>query len=397
MKKSFKILVCLSASFMIASGAFASKTVLYSLDGRTLHVDENQIAAYTAEGMGWFLEKPVTMYSADGRSIVVRADQVEAHKSVGWFLEGEMDSQKETDSEKNDNLKEEEVQKEEETSEKEENNLVAIKYTDGTIVKVPSYQIEMYKALGWTAVGDADEEKKTVTMYDAAGVAKEIPSDEISKYELAGWSLKKPEGNFVTVYYHDGSTKEIPEASVESYKAQGWYGAFDEAVYAYAAFGDGVNEGATKLLENKKYEMAFNMVQDALSKIENTQSEYVSMLYYLRSMVTDSWREAANSPLGFINYWFSEKDGKSLIVFEYRNVSNNRIQSFKINFDICDKDGNIIETNSGSYFVNNLQMTPCEKKRVAWVITKGDEAASIKNLKVNAVVFSDNTKWNPAS
>ena len=142
--------------------------------------------------------------------------------------------------------------------------------------------------------------------------------------------------------------------------------------------------------------MAFNMVQDALNKIENTDSEYVSMLYYLRSMVTDAWREAANSPLGFINYWFSEKDGKSLIVFEYRNVSNSRIQSFRINFDICDKDGNVIETNSGSYYVNNLQMTPCEKKRVGWVIKTGDQATSITNLKVNEVVFSDSTKWTPS-
>jgi len=253
----------------------------------------------------------------------------------------------------------------------------------------------MYKALGWVEAGSAVTENETVTMYDANGVAKEVKLSEVSKYELAGWTKVKPDGEYITVYYYDGSTKNIPAASAETYKAQGWYSAYDEAVYAYAAFGNGADVvGATKLLEEKKYELAFNMVQDALDKIENTQSEYVSMLYYLRSMVTDTWREAAKSPLGFINYWFSEKDGKSLIVFEYRNVSNSRISSFKINFDICDKDGNIVETNSGSYFVNNLQMTPCEKKRVAWIITKGDVAASIKNLKVNEVVFSDNTKWN---
>ena len=138
------------------------------------------------------------------------------------------------------------------------------------------------------------------------------------------------------------------------------------------------------------------MVSEAIEKLENTESEYVSMLYYLRTMVTDTWREAANSPLGFINYWFSEKDGKSIVVFEYRNVSNSRITSFRINFDICDKDGNVIETNSGSYYVNNLQMVPCDKKRVAWIIQNGKDAASIKNLKIAEVVFSDNTKWTPS-
>ncbi|MBR2884395.1 MAG: hypothetical protein IKB93_06330 [Clostridia bacterium] len=392
MKKTFKVLVCLSASLLMATGVFAEKTQLYSLDGRTLYVDESQIAVYTAEGMGWFLEKPVTMYSADGRSIVVRADQVEAHKNVGWFLEGEQTSSDTTQKDENVNTEEPKSDTQENSS---ENNLVAIKYTDGTIIKAPAYQLDMYKALGWVEAGSAVAENETVTMYDANGVAKEVKLSEVSKYELAGWTKVKPDGEYITVYYYDGSTKSIPAASAESYKAQGWYSAYDEAVYAYAAFGNGADVvGATKLLEEKKYELAFNMVQDALDKIENTQSEYVSMLYYLRSMVTDTWREAAKSPLGFINYWFSEKDGKSLIVFEYRNVSNSRISSFKINFDICDKDGNIVETNSGSYFVNNLQMTPCEKKRVAWIITKGDVAASIKNLKVNEVVFSDNTKWN---
>ncbi len=392
MKKTFKVLVCLSASLLMATGVFAEKTQLYSLDGRTLYVDESQIAIYTAEGMGWFLEKPVTMYSADGRSIVVRADQVEAHKNVGWFLEEEQTSSDTSRKDENANTDAPKPDTQESSS---ENNLIAIKYTDGTIIKAPAYQLDMYKALGWVEAGSASTENATVTMYDANGVAKEVKLSEVSKYELAGWTKVKPEGEYITVYYHDGSTKSIPASSAETYKAQGWYSAYDEAVYAYAAFGNGADVvGATKLLEEKKYELAFNMVQDALDKIENTQSEYVSMLYYLRSMVTDTWREAAKSPLGFINYWFSEKDGKSLIVFEYRNVSNSRISSFKINFDICDKDGNIVETNSGSYFVNNLQMTPCEKKRVAWIITKGDVAASIKNLKVNEVVFSDNTKWN---
>lgn len=392
MKKTFKVLVCLSASLLIATGVFAEKIQLYSLDGRTLYVEENQIEVYTAEGMGWFLEKPVTMYSEDGRSIVVRADQVEAHKNVGWFLKEEQTSSDSATKDENVNTDAPKPDTKENSS---ENNLIAIKYTDGTIIKAPTYQLDMYKALGWVEAGSASTENETVTMYDANGVAKEVKLSEVAKYELAGWTKAKPEGEYITVYYHDGSTKSIPASSIETYKAQGWYSAYDEAVYAYAAFGNGADVvGATKLLEEKKYELAFNMVQDALDKIENTQSEYVSMLYYLRSMVTDTWREAAKSPLGFINYWFSEKDGKSLIVFEYRNVSNSRISSFKINFDICDKDGNIVETNSGSYFVNNLQMTPCEKKRVAWIITKGDVAASIKNLKVNEVIFSDNTKWN---
>ena len=39
-------------------------------------------------------------------------------------------------------------------------------------------------------------------------------------------------------------------------------------------------------------------------------------------------------------------------------------------------------------------MVPCDKKRVAWIIEKGDKAKSIKNLKVKEVVFADGTKWS---
>ena len=87
MKITFKTLACLAASLAVSVAVCAEKTELYALDGRTLFVDEAQIEAYTAPGMGWYLEKPVTMHAADGRTIVVAADQIEAYKAVGWFLE----------------------------------------------------------------------------------------------------------------------------------------------------------------------------------------------------------------------------------------------------------------------------------------------------------------------
>ena len=218
----------------------------------------------------------------------------------------------------------------------------------------------------------------------------------MERYELAGWvkvetaapsdeEVQKPGVNYVTLYLYDGSTKSVEEGMVEEYKAKGYYPAFDEAVYAYAAFGNGEKEGVTKLLENKKYEQAYTLVREALDKIENTESEYVSMLYYLRTLVTDSWREAANSPLGFLNYWFQESKGKTYVVFEYRNVSNSRIKSFRINFDICDAAGNIIETNEQDYIAENLEMIPCEKKRVAWLVESGNKAKSVKNVEEKVV------------
>ena len=396
MKKTFKSLICLTATFVMATSVSAAKTELYALDGRTLFVDENQIEAYTAPGMGWYLEKPVTMYAADGRTLVVAADQVEAHKAVGWYLEGELDG---TDN----NITEPDAEDTEKIPAPEKENTssaaitVRIKYTDGTIITVPAEHLKMYLALDWVQLDTEANPTATVTMYNSEGVSKEVPADEASKYELAGWTTKKPNIDYMTVYYHDGTSKEIAKDLYESYKAQGWYSAFDEAVYAYAAFGNGSDvPGATKLVENKQYELAFNTVKDAIDKIENSESEYVTMLYYLRSTITDAWREAANSPLGFINYWFTDKDNKRFVIFEYRNVSNSRIKYFEINFDICDKDGNIIETNSGSYYVDNLQLVPCDKTRVGWKVESGQDAVSVKNVKVKEVKFADGTAWTAA-
>lgn len=396
MKKTFKSLICLTATFVMATSASAAKTELYALDGRTLFVDENQIEAYTAPGMGWYLEKPVTMYAADGRTLVVAADQVEAHKAVGWYLEGELEG---TDN----NVTEPDAEDTEKVPAPEKENIssnvttVRIKYTDGTVITVPAEHLKMYLALDWVQLDTETTPGATVTMYNSEGVSKEVLADEVSKYELAGWTTKKPDIDYMTVYYHDGTTKEIAKDLYETYKAQGWYSAFDEAVYAYAAFGNGSDVlGATKLVENKQYELAFNSVKDAIDKIENSESEYVTMLYYLRSTITDAWREAANSPLGFINYWFTDKDNKRFVIFEYRNVSNSRIKYFEINFDICDKDGNIIETNSGSYYVDNLQLVPCDKTRVGWKVESGQDAVSVKNVKVKEVKFADGTAWTAA-
>lgn len=400
----------LTAVMMLSASAscFAADVTLYALDGRTLTVNEAQITTYTAEGMGWYLEPPVTLYSADGRTVTVAAKDVDAYKKVGWYSLAELPEgavKPTTTTPSND------------TSNNTSGNTsgsvatgttVKIKYTDGTVISVPSEHLEMYKALGWvlhTSTVSQPADEKTVTVYDSNGNSKVIEKEALAAYISAGWLTTPPQVGkptesveMVTVYSHDGTTKDIPADQREAYKAQGYYSAYDEAVYAYAAFGNGSDTlGATQLVENKKYEQAFNMVSEALEKLENTDSEYVSMLYYLRTVVTDTWREAANSPLGFINYWFSEKDGKPIVVFEYRNVSNSRITSFRINFDICDSKGNVIETNSGSYYVNNLQMLPCDKKRVAWIVQNGKEAAGIKNLKIAEVVFSDNTKWTPAA
>ena len=143
MKKTVKSLVCLTAAFMMTTGVSAAKTELYALDGRSIFVEENQIEAYTAPGMGWFLEKPVTMYAEDGRTIVVEAGQVEAYKAVGWFLDGELNKENPSSApEKEETIPENNKPVVPQTS--EASKKVRIKYTDGTVISVPSEHLKMY-------------------------------------------------------------------------------------------------------------------------------------------------------------------------------------------------------------------------------------------------------------
>lgn len=382
MKKYVVMFSSIAASFVMATSAFAN-VELYSLDGRTLSVADDEVALYTAEGMGWYAEKPITMYSLDGRTLIVPADCVEAHQKVGWYLEKDLPQSADAD-----------------TSDGEDDvivvpdTMILIKYIDGTIVKVPSEHLSAYEELGWTEATEEDLNNKTVVIYDKNGNSKEVPAGEVEKYEKEGWSTVKPSGKPMTVYFHDKSEKQILDSEYENYKSQGWFATYEEAVYNYAVNGDGADViGATELLKNKKYEFSYNMVRDALDKIENSGSEYVEMLYDIRTEIMSTWNAAAKSPLGFINYWFAEKDDKDIIVFEYRNVGNNRIKGFKLSFEVCDANGNVIEERENPYNIDNLQMAPCDKKRVAWVISNGDAAKSIKNLKVREVTYADGTKW----
>ncbi len=375
MKKRAFVSLALAVCLFASTAVYAADVMLYALDGRTISVSENDVAAYTAEGMGWFINKPVEMYALDGRTITVPYESVEAYKNVGWFV------------------KEEAKEEAPEVTQPPAPKKVAIKYTDSTVISVPEEHVEMYKALGWVLADEGDVKPSTVVMYSPNGEEKEIDIKDIAKYEQAGWVKTKPVVKTMTVYFHNGESKEIPEKDYNTFEVQGWFHAYDAAVYSYAVFGIGEDKGAQALMEEKLYEEAFLKVQDAIEKTEDTNSEYVPMLHYMRSLIMNDWQIAEQAPIAMVDYEFAEKSGDKLVILDYRNISSNRIQSFKVNFDICDSNGTVLETNSASYSAKNLEMKPFEKKRCAWKITNCAPTNTIKNLRVIEVVFSDDTKW----
>ena len=121
---------------------------------------------------------------------------------------------------------------------------------------------------------------------------------------------------------------------------------------------------------------------------------YVSMLYSLRTVVNDTWREEINSPIALINYNFQNNGNNRYIVLEFRNISNSRVKSYKVDFDLCDAAGNILAQNDILYNVDNLDIKPCEAKKAAWAVSQS--AILVKNVKIVEVTFSDGTVWGSA-
>ena len=388
MKKIFVSFSAAMMSALLSLNVLAADVTLYSLDKRELVVDESEVDLYTREGMGWFKEKPVDMYAEDGRTITVEAEKVEDYKNVGWYLSKE--------DFVSDKTYENKVQLPDESDTGSSNNetyKVTITLPGGPTISVPSYQLEMYKALGWV-----EGYGGKVTVYNTNGEEKEIDEDQLSRYLGAGWSVKSSYGTpssgnteKITVYLYDGSTKTIAKSSLDASKSEGWYPALDESIYAYAAFGAGDQPGATQLLENKQYELAFQKVDEAIKKLEGTSSEYVSMLYYLRTVVNDTWRADINSPIALINYNFQNNGDDRYIILEFRNISNSRIKSYKVDFNLCDASGNVFAQSDILYNVDNLDVKPCEAKKAAWAVSKS--SILVKNVKVIEVTFSDGTVW----
>ena len=68
MKKLFVVALTLMIISQVLCVA-VSATTMFALDGRTIWIDEKDIAEY--EKVGWYEYPPMTVFSLDGRSRVI--------------------------------------------------------------------------------------------------------------------------------------------------------------------------------------------------------------------------------------------------------------------------------------------------------------------------------------
>ena len=110
----FKRFFVLTLILILANSYGVKARCLYSTDGRTINVHENEVEAYV--NVGWYEYPVVTMYTSDGRSLVVRQCDVKIWENVGWF-----DGRK----------------------------IIKIYAPDGRSAIIPLWQLQSYLNVGW--------------------------------------------------------------------------------------------------------------------------------------------------------------------------------------------------------------------------------------------------------
>lgn len=155
---------------------FTFEQTLYSVDGRTVTVGAEEVAAY--KKVYWYEEPCIIMYSVDGRKSVVQFSDIEKQKNVGWY----------------------------------ENPVTRMYAADGRTQVFKTENVEAQKSVGWYTY-------PVTTLYKQDGATCVVPTADVSKYTQNGWA----EEPYVTLYTLYGRSGVFPESKVDSQKKVGWY------------------------------------------------------------------------------------------------------------------------------------------------------------------------------
>lgn len=165
-------------------------SILYSSDGRTIQVPQEEVELY--KQVGWF-ESPedakiITMYSMDGRTIDIVQSQREAYKKVGWY-----DTKEEV--------------------------MITMYSMDGRALPVYKAHGEEYRAVGWYYnLSDV-----TITMYDVNGEEHTVFKDNAERDALEKKLYYNKKDVMQLMFADDGRTIYVPFDKVEAYTKVGWY------------------------------------------------------------------------------------------------------------------------------------------------------------------------------
>ncbi len=187
-------ILCLVLTLCLTFTAFipfvkADYTIMYASDGRTIHINEEDVELW--KSVGWY-ETPedakiITMYSMDGRTLEIPQYYREAYNKVGWY-----------------NTKEEVT--------------ITMYSMDGRSLEVYKAFGEEFRAVGWYYnLSDV-----SVKMYDSEGKEYTVFKDNIEAELANGLTLNKNDV-MQLMFSADGRFIHVPFEDVEAYNKVGWY------------------------------------------------------------------------------------------------------------------------------------------------------------------------------
>ncbi len=367
---------------------YGRPVTMHALDGRTLTIGENEIEAY--KNVGWFYGRPVTMYSLDGRTLTIGENEVEAYKAVGWYTSAP----------------------------------VTMHSLDGRTIVISANEIEAYKNVGWFY-------GEPVIMYSLDGRTLRIGANEIEAYEKVGWFYGRPvtlytiDGNTTVVgenyvyYYLDNGwytqpvtivyapnysgenfTKEliIPANELEAYKKVGWYATYSEALYVY------INGVVNEYVAAGDYESAIYWTQEWEDHLEEP---YLSWVRGTGNTLANKWKNKEGCPL-VITYTYVTTDdyGDPQANVNYINLSGKTVVAFRIQFDCYNVFGERCYNYNGDSRIKGEitgEWIPDYRDYAniydaSWTYHYSPyymyDLYEIRNVKFTEIVFSDGTKWS---
>lgn len=179
MKKILSILIALIIISTCTLTVFAGETVtMYSLDGRSITIYNNQISTY--EKLGWYEYPVTTIYNLSNETAVISKSELDTYLSIGWYTEP----------------------------------VVKIFANDGRTAVVAKSQLDAYVKAGWF-------EEKKVTIYSPQGNEIQIWKSQLNSYLNEGWYT------YPVVYVYDkyGTPCLINKTELQTYINNGWFNA----------------------------------------------------------------------------------------------------------------------------------------------------------------------------
>ncbi len=328
---------------------------MYSADGRTIDVYRPEVENYKKVGWYEWSELYTTLYSKNGQSIVVNKSEVENYKKSGWCEWDEL--------------------------------YVTMHAEDGRTLTVWKDKVDDYKKVGWFL--SPDEYSTIYYTPDRYFIKKiDVPMEKTNEYIQKGyWDLINED--YMTVLFSADDRKlAVKNTEVGTYKKLGWY-----------TYKEYLDLKIDPLIKSKQFEPAMQTLEQAVQTYTLNEGRQ-SVIREKAQSLRYAWMKVINSPIAIISSNVTDKYNYPKANITFRNISDKTIVSFEIEFVCYDAYGKVTTDYPWLYNgkftgVSDRDNIPSnELNTYTWTLYSNERTASIKNVRIVKVAYSDGTTWH---